>query len=276
MKFRILYTSFGLGSLALLFLSNITGAPGDYTGSPFSTGGNTFCTECHTGGTFNSNTQVNLLDSGTPITEYEPGKTYKLQINVAVGSGSPAGYGFQTVALGPSNANAGTFGTNPSDTRFNVQGGRRYFGHNMVRNTPLVEIDWTAPVAGTGAVTFYAAGNAVNGNNNSTGDSPSRTTKMFAEKVISNINTPAVQAFQMQLLENPVSDAVRLHVRGNTGGDFRFVFYDISGKPLCQENISLAAGETMLQIPADNIETGVYFLRADDGRNSTTLKLLKQ
>lgn len=276
MKFKFIYTLFGLAGFAFLFIGNRSGAPGDYTGSPFSQGGNTFCAECHTGGIFNSSTLISLLDAGTPVTEYEPGKLYRLKVSVATTNGTPAGYGFQTLVLGPTNLNAGAFGAVlPSGTRMNTQAGRRYFGHNMMRSSPDVEIDWTAPAAGTGNITIYAAGNAVNNNDNSTGDSPSRNILVVAEKVVSNVGSVENLAFETRLLENPVRENLSLFVKNGISRNLQIAFYDQQGRLVKIENHRTGEGNQVLQFPMTDFKKGLYFLRVGDGQQSRTLKMIK-
>ena len=162
-----------LGALATAFVltsysSGIT-STGDATGSPLS---NRNCAGCHSGGTFGTDTQVRLLDAnGAAVASYVPGETYRLQVEIATTT-APGGYGMQAVVLDARDAQAGAFGTPPSGLRVSARGGVDYVDHTRRLPDAVHEIEWRAPAAGTGTVSVYAVGNAVNGNGGTSGDQP--------------------------------------------------------------------------------------------------------
>lgn len=141
-----------------------TGAPGD---------GASTCVTCHSGGSF-GNVNIGLTintDSGNAVTEYMPGATYSLQVDVSATSGTPSGYGFQMIALqddgdDPTNSfqNAG------SGVQLSTTSGRQYAEHTAASATGTFNVDWVAPSAGAGDVTIYIGANAVNGNGINGGD----------------------------------------------------------------------------------------------------------
>ena len=162
-----------LGALATAFVltsysSGIT-STGDATGSPLS---NRNCAGCHNGGTFGTDTQVRLLDAnGAAVASYVPGETYRLQVEIATTT-APGGYGMQAVVLDARDAQAGAFGTPPSGLRVSARGSVDYVDHTRRLPDAVHEIEWRAPAAGTGTVSVYAVGNAVNGNGGTSGDQP--------------------------------------------------------------------------------------------------------
>lgn len=162
-------TLFALALGSLNFSSGPTNSAGDRTGSPVADG---TCSSCHNGGDFGTETEIELLTSdndGTVVEEYMPGVEYLVRINVATDT-DPAAYGFQAVILDAGNNSVGTYGAAPDDARFSMDDGRTYVEHTQRRETSEVLIPWTAPEAGTGTVTVFAAGNAVNGNGGNSGD----------------------------------------------------------------------------------------------------------
>jgi uncharacterized protein (TIGR03437 family) len=125
-------------------------------------------------------------DSGIEI-DFAGGTTYapgvKQRWTVRVTGAQTSRYGFQLTARPASNERSGQAGDfAPSDGRTQVicQDGRlkpcrdtapiQYIMHTSPNNTNTFELDWTPPATDVGPIRVYAAGNAANGNGNSTGD----------------------------------------------------------------------------------------------------------
>ena len=71
---------------------------------------------------------------------------------------------FQSVALKSGNANAGTFTSfSTAASRIANLNGRLYAEQSARSTTGFWSYSWTAPTSGTGNVTFYSVGLAVNG-----------------------------------------------------------------------------------------------------------------
>ncbi len=161
---------YGLIFLAwIIFGSNASNPPDGKTNAPF----NGFCTECHSGGSFNGTVGI----SGIPSTVMA-GETYPVTLTVTVTQGSPVRAGFQMVSVfTPGNTNAGDFMTNSADEGTSSAGGREYIDHRGAKNFSGGEASWTfnwkAPDGPHGAtITMYYAGNITNGNISSSGDRP--------------------------------------------------------------------------------------------------------
>ncbi len=128
---------------------------------------------CHVGNPLNASGGSTTL-AGLP-SEWTPGQTYQLTVTVA--RSSSAKYGFQLSAVTDStNAQAGSF--TPGSNRVSVvtSAGVQYAQHNQLATTlapftGVFNVNWTAPAsASAGSVRFNLAGNAANGNVQSTGD----------------------------------------------------------------------------------------------------------
>lgn len=195
MKQKTLLTIFGLAFLAFVFSSNSggrasSGGAGN-TGAPGETG---TCASCHSGGSFGSSLSVQVFNAGTttPVTNYMPGTTYDLKVTVTNSSGSPAGYGFQMVALKNStNTSTGTWTTPGSNTKIATAGTRSYVEHGVggtYSTSNIFTTKWVAPASGTGNVTFYSAGNVVNGNGGTSGDSPTSSVSVTLSEFIGNVS----------------------------------------------------------------------------------------
>lgn len=143
-----------------------TGAPGEAT-----------CTVCHVG-TLNSGAGKVEIE-GVP-SAYLPNEEFTLTVRVT--HPDRRRWGFQITALDSQNNPAGTMlAINTTQTTtLNGTGtlqGRTYVEHRAAGtfdgqpNGASWEVKWRAPATDVGRVTFYAAGNAANGNDASSGDS---------------------------------------------------------------------------------------------------------
>jgi hypothetical protein len=152
--------------------SNSSGAPSGYTGSPNENNSRTCSSQnggCHSGSgtTFQSDMiSINIPDCG-----YIPGETYTVTLTVSsIGRNE---FGF---SVSPQFSGGATAGTMISSSGTQLNGSGRYLTHTSAGtsesspNTRVWTFDWIAPQAGSGDVVFYAAFNASNNNNASTGD----------------------------------------------------------------------------------------------------------
>ncbi len=127
-------------------LDNPSGAPSGNTGSP---GDGQNCQNCH-GGTATS--VSNWITSNIPAQGYTPGTTYNITVTVT-GSGNK---GFQ---VSPQTTSGTLLGTLTAGSGSKTTGSGKYVTHNASSssNPSSWTFQWTAPVAGTGTVTFYGA-----------------------------------------------------------------------------------------------------------------------
>ena len=145
------------------------GAPTGHTGAP----GEVNCSNCHSGNANSGPGSINISVSGNP-TDYVPGQTY--QITVSVNDSFSTELGFQATVVedltsqGAGILSVGTF----NQVSISTSGGKYYANHDGSTGTIQLGRSWTfnwiAPAAGTGSITFYAAGNASNNNGSSSGD----------------------------------------------------------------------------------------------------------
>ena len=150
-----------------------SGPPAGYTGAPDEVD----CTACHTSFEVNSG-EGSVSISGLPDA-YLPGQ----QVAVTVTVNHPDGflYGFQVTAIDETGKEAGDLvptdvdNTQERSTTINGQP-RQYIEHTFSGTFPLVfnqrswTFTWVAPGTDVGPVTFYAAGNGADGNQEPTGD----------------------------------------------------------------------------------------------------------
>jgi hypothetical protein len=139
------------------------------TGAPF---GNGNCGSCHNGGTYGTvNVAVQIFEVGTTtaVTAYTAGKAYDAKLSITSTSAAPF-YAFQMVAVNAANAQAGTWSGFPANVKGSVLAARTYVEQSVKLTASSYKMTWTAPAAGTGAVKFYACGNAVDGTGDEAND----------------------------------------------------------------------------------------------------------
>src|ERR1051325_5685788 len=153
----------------------VTAAPGDDAKA---------CTACHTTNALNSGSgRVKIVLQGGPA--YIPG--VKQRIVVQVSDPNQQRWGFELTARLNSDlasAQAGDFTSVDNMTQVICEdygpkpcaSGPSFITHtsagtrNGTKNGAVFQFDWTPPATNAGPVTFYAAGNAANGNGSPTGD----------------------------------------------------------------------------------------------------------
>lgn len=147
-----------------------SGGPGDgRTGAP----GEGSCLDCHSG----SPGDGSVLITGVPPS-YTPDMTYT--VTVTLQDQGQSRWGFELTAKDASANGAGSFTvTDAVNTQLsdNSAPSADYMKqtsagtYNGTANGPVTwQFDWTAPSTDVGTITFYAAGNAANGNGSTSGD----------------------------------------------------------------------------------------------------------
>ena len=188
---------------------------GDRTGSPIG-GAGASCANCHSGGTYNPTISINVLDSNLdPVTSYTPGDTYTIEYTVVSGAGSPAGFGVQGLAIDAAEDAAGNLTSIiTANTQITASGGVQYVEHSSISTSGIFSAFWTAPNVGTGTVSIYARGLAVNGNGGTSGDESSTSVSLGLTEAVSTTISYSGTPF----CGNDVDPAPS--IAGETGGTF--------------------------------------------------------
>jgi len=175
--------------ISFLFYAYHTGSPGGYSGSA---GDGQDCTSCHLPGP--TNIVDGWITTDIPSEGYTPDQTYTI-----TATGTQAGvvrFGFELTAENSSNQKTGTLIITES-TRTQLTNANHAVTHTAGGITPTGDsntwtMEWIAPSAGEGDVTFTAAFNAANGNGNNSGDviykSSTVVQEMIPEPVITSVD----------------------------------------------------------------------------------------
>lgn len=278
MKLKFIYTFFGLVAFGLLALSNSSGrASFSGQGATTAPGDGTVCSSCHNGGNYGASVNVRLKDkvSGETVTEYTPNETYDVEVIVGTTT-APGGYGFQVIALKDTdNSSVSTWANNVTpNTKFKTIGSRQYFEQANVLPDSIMVSEWTAPAAGTGSVTFYAAGNAVNGTGTSANDQAVTNEFTFTESTTSTSSLTKM-GIRMNTFPNPTIDVLNLSLEMNASKELTINIYNMEGKRMETQNVVTQRGVNQFRFDVASYNSGLYFLEVADGTNQTAIRFVK-
>lgn len=285
------FASSVIGALALVAVLSTprvaatfpSGSPGGFAGNNLdvdSLGNNVVrtCNDrgCHQSFELNSGTGGVSLSVPSGV---EPGETVAVTVTVdnttppADGSATGRRQGFEVAARDPGNVGAGTFTITDASTSRLLFGGDPGVTHSISGTTVSSwSFDWTAPAA-PGPVTFYAAGNAANGDGFKAGDYIYTTTATVLVGGTAGAEAPRAEA-RLTLSAphpNPVRTgrtAVRLTLPEAGPAVVRVV--DGRGRTVRRVlDERLGDGARDVVIRTDDLAPGLYFIVAEAaGRTS--------
>lgn len=249
-----LYTLIAAAGIFIFLTSELNfggGSPGAKSGSP-GDGGAT-CTSCHDDGS--ASAVDNWISTNIPTSGYIPGETYTV---TATGMHTGVNrFGFELTAEDNSNAKTGSFVitdevatklTNSNASVTHLQAGTTPSG-----NTKTWSMNWTAPAAGTGDVTFYAAFNAANGNGNTAGDVIYTSSQMVVEDILSSIAENANDL--IKVYPNPVTDYVMINSVNSEITEINII--NMEGSVVYQNNSNISQNT---KISLSELQAGMYHI----------------
>jgi len=247
-------------------LSGLTGSPGD---------GGTSCIGCHTATAppvnFNATVDIttNISRNG-----YALGESYT--ITVMQNATGVTEHGFQITAEDNTGTFVGSFTiTDAINTQLLTGAGSEHVSHTGFSdgnggliggiNQSSWTFTWTAPSSDMGAITFYVASVAANGNGNVNGDQV-----VFATKIIGNVlAVKKAQLLDFSMYPNPTEEQVNLQLpSGANKGNVKI--FDYLGKTLIQRDLNNS--NTNLDI--SKLSSGIYFVRIQSDAKVGTKKLI--
>ena len=247
-----------------------TGAPGDEAVN------NRTCQTCHNTGPLQVTLDIFVTDQGeNPVDTYVPGETYNVDVVVTPSVGTPAKYGFQLVGeIDANNESTNSFSNASSNAKLvNTSNGRQYAEHKTPSDANQFSVEWTAPQAGTGDVTFYAGGNGVNGNGQNSGDGAAVTSFTLTEdvgaSVFENVNTIA-----LSVAPNPAYESIQLTTGTELNGNYLLRVVDMEGRIVLQQTGFAFLAQTTIAV--DGLASGSYFVQILNGNNVASAKFLKR
>lgn len=247
----------------------------DRTGAPGALG---TCTACHANNGSFSNPQIGIVvkdGSGNTVTSYVPGDTYTLEFNVTSG-GTPNGYAMQAVILDAANANVGDLlTTTTANTQLSTIGnGREFVEHQGVNGTGAFIATWEAPVTGTGTVTIYGIGMAVNGTGGTPGDNTSPTTQVaLTESPASSIVPLHGDESSFDIYPVPNNGSFNITNRGEVG-PVNLQIFTLEGRAVYEENVLNLIGTH--SIYCKDLVPGIYIVKIQGENSRQTQRMIIQ
>ncbi|MEA1875905.1 MAG: choice-of-anchor V domain-containing protein [Bacteroidota bacterium] len=245
-----------LGLLFMSYMPRVTGSPGGKTGSPGDEGST--CNQCHSS---TVKAKEGWISSDIPEEGYIAGETYTITL-----SAQQAGitrFGFELTTEKAGGDKIGSF-----DIEDNTQ-------MQLVNNSAAVthtssgiaatdgarswSFKWTAPVAGTGEVSFYAAINAANADGGTSGDAIFTTEVQIDEQIDNSIELFILEGW-LKVYPNPAIDRVFVHMNGLTPQSLEFNVYDLQGQLIKSDMIEISAANSVISIPVEDLPTGNYIV----------------
>lgn len=243
---------------------------GNRTGGPGSS--NSTCSTCHAGGSFNPTISLIVKDlANATVTNYTPGQTYNLEYVITNGPGLTSQYGFQSIALDASNNTSGNFQNTGSNVQIVNTGSNQFVEQNFTSTSNSFSTQWVAPAAGSGSVTFYAAGNSVNNSGSTGGD---QGTPAYSITLTENTLNIDKNSFKNSIVSypNPSSGYINIELK-NSSNKVSFKVFDNLGK-LVLENKHLFSNFIPLDMSKN--PSGLYFiyLKTDKGESAIIKHLI--
>jgi len=251
-----------------------TGAPGDQVqmnGSPW------VCQSCHMG-PIQTTITIEVFEAGTSVavTEYVADVTYDVAVTIDDINDDAEGYGFQIVSLVDSDLSDVNGWSNPGmgvqiATANNT--GRSYAEQTGADANNEFRVQWTAPAAGGGSVTFYAAGTAVNGDSSNSNDGGANTSLMLTERPVSIFDVSALDA-TLNVFPNPAINYLNVSVLSNFSGKVSADIMDVQGRVAISRPLDLTTGTNETQFDVSQLNTGTYMLRLSSEDKVLTTQFL--
>jgi hypothetical protein len=248
-----------------------TGAPGD---AAITCG----ASNCHGNSAISVNVDIAIIDfGGEESPRYHPGLVHTIRVTVNhTGGNTPAAYGFQLVALTDSdNQAAGNFFDPASNVQIAVASstGRQYAEHAAPSSSNIFEVQWTAPLEGSGHVTFYAAGNGVNGNGMSSGDGGNDISLNIYEEVVPGNNNLVAEKWGLNLYPNPVVSDMNMEMNTDLDGNFLMTIIDVAGRSIESRQIKFVNGRTTISVRT--LPTGNYSVLLRGESETAVINMIK-
>lgn len=253
-KISIVIIAIIIAGLLVSSINYTSHSPGGGTGSPLD---GSSCTSCHTGAAVID--ELGWINSNIPVSGYIPGETYTITTSIThIGA---IKVGFELTSENTS-SKTGTFViTNSTETQ--LTGSTQAVTQTSSGVTPQSgtkqwTMDWVAPSAGTGDLSFFAALLAGNGGSSS-GDQTYTSSLAIQEDLSASIQEP-ISKNTISIFPNPATELININT------DYKqAVIYSIEGKLIgnyfSQKEITIAS-----------LKNGIYFIRID---NSSPIRFIK-
>ena len=255
--------------------SRAAGAPESASGSP-SDGVTCARSGCHAG---TAAAQDNMITSNIPAAGYIPGNTYTITVSIAQTGISRFGF-----SISPQSSAGSVLGTmvitNATETQLkNV--GHQYVTHKTAGNSgtgsKTWSFDWIAPTVGTGAVPFYAAVNAANGNGNTSGDQIYTDVYTVEEDITTGIQ-PNMNDVDFAVFPNPVDgNSVQVSFNAIASSTSRIRIMGLNGTVVnATSHYATSNGNQHAALSMENLAKGVCFIEIQNELGTKMTRIIRR
>ncbi len=293
-----------LGSFVIMSYKTGAGTNGwDCTGAETGLGNPSGCkgSGCHaTAVTTAIGVAMEIDSAGVPTTHYKGGMLYTIKLSgINNGTTSLPKYGLQIGAIKGAVAattpvNAGTWTAPfPTTTHYAAPQAGNFVVGVVEQTAPIAAttgtgaagttyvkiFNWTAPVAGTGTVSFWAVLNAVNGNNNEdSGDHWNTIHQVVNEwPAATGIDEAAVASLNLSVFPNPANENIHLTYTLSKRSEVSVKIFDVNGRVVSDLlNEMQSEGEQRLDSNTSALSKGVYIVMLNVDGNRSTQRLVVQ
>ena len=301
MKNKILVLNI-LGVFIILIMCSYNSGPAshgyDCTGAETGLQNPKGCKNCH-GSLASSTTQITLeLDSvGIPTSHYTGGMTYAIKL---IGTNNSSvklpDFGFQMACIKGSSAlvtpvNAGSWiAPFPLNTHHSNPSAGNYVTSIVEHSTPIFAstgggvtgstytrtFNWTAPVSGSGTVSFWAVLNLTNANGKDDAGDKWNTNQLIVPEwpistEVSNLN----EKMEINLFPNPAEDHFNLNLRNLKSGIYTLSVYDLSGRMIENRSLHIGTESFNSEIDISAWHQGAYKLAIKNDKFMKVVSMLK-
>jgi hypothetical protein len=189
-------------------------------------------------------------------------------------------FGFGCEILNASNTNAGLMQNQGAGVKFLNSGSRKNAVHSTGKTnsgSAVFSFEWVAPQSG--AATIYVSGNAVNGNNSSSGDLPITPVSLALQAQVPvdpvAIKENSVLLGAMRVYPQPSNGITQLSYALKQTTRIEISICDLSGKELKYFNEGIQEqGQHSKLLNLDGLSEGVYFLKLSGEGKPLSQKLI--
>ncbi len=238
---------------------------------------------------------------GAPVTSYRAGLPYTVKIKgVNTTANNLPKFGFQITAITGATAqatptNAGTWAQTglPTNVHFSAPQANNFVLNIIEHGAPLSpdsgtgstgtvyaeSINWTAPAAGTGTVSFWCALNAVNNDGQASSADKWNTQHLVLAEDTATIPTAVnstTDVIAANIYPNPSTDFVRIELNNADPGSYLINVYDAQGRQVSSNLIEASGDFTTTTVNTSNRATGTYLLQISHGTNQKVMKVVKR
>lgn len=269
------FTVFGL-----LFFKDFK-AIGDPNGSKYGyTGGPRDGKTCGSNGGCHTGSPVTFVDtlitSNIPAEGYTPGETYTISATVI--EANRVRFGFNITTEDAAGVAKGTFISNSvSQAKGSGKYATNLSSSNSGSGSRTWDVTWTAPATGSGDITFYAAFNAANNQNNDSGDLIFTSSYTVSEVVVNNgVDKVAAEVSNAKLFPNPVYTDATLELI-LAAGNYTLNIIDLTGKTIDTgfQKFYSHGGTQQINVSFNELPVGLYFLEIQGETSKKVLRFQK-